>query len=97
MPRYVTLINWTDQGVKGYKDTVDRYAAVQQAGSALGVKFADIYWTIGAYDLVGVVEAPDEESLAAVLLMAGAQGNVRTTTMRAFDAEEFRGVIARTS
>ncbi|HXR29022.1 MAG TPA: GYD domain-containing protein, partial [Solirubrobacteraceae bacterium] len=68
MPRYVTLLNWTDQGVKGFKDSISRFEAVQQAGGASGVRFTDIYWTIGPYDLVGVVEAPDDETLTAALL-----------------------------
>src|SRR5437870_2688099 len=53
MPRYVTLINWTDQGVKNFKDSVDRYEAAQEALSKTGVSFTDIYWTVGPYDLVG--------------------------------------------
>jgi uncharacterized protein with GYD domain len=92
MAKYVVLMNWTEQGVKTYKDTVDRYEAVREIG---GVRFVDIYWTAGQYDLVGIVEAPDGEALAAALLQVGAAGNLRTSTMRAFDADEMRGVIAR--
>jgi uncharacterized protein with GYD domain len=97
MPSYVTLINWTDQGVRNYKDTVDRYEAVAKAGEGSGVKFTDIYWTIGPYDIVAVVDAPDDEALAAMLLSAAAQGNIRTTSMRAFREDEIKGVIARAS
>ena len=96
MPRYVALINWTDQGVKNFKDSVDRFEAVQQAGSASGVRFTDIYWTIGSYDLVGVVEAPDDETLTAALLTAAAAGNIRSTTLRAFDADQMKAIIATT-
>jgi uncharacterized protein with GYD domain len=95
MPTYVTLINWTDQGVKNYKDTVDRYEAAQQAMSQGGVSFKEIYWTVGPYDLVGIVEAPDDETATAALLSVGGQGNIRTTTLRAFNAAEMRGVIEK--
>ena len=95
MPSYITLINWTDQGAKNYKDSVDRYEAAQKAMSAAGVSFKEIYWTIGPYDLVGVVEAPDDETATAALLTVAGQGNIRTTTLRAFSAGEMRGVIAK--
>jgi uncharacterized protein with GYD domain len=57
------------------------------------VRIKDIYWTIGPHDLVGIVEAPNGEKLASALLVLGAQGNVRTTTMRAFDRDEFTRLI----
>ena len=95
MPTYVTLINWTDQGVKNFKDTVDRYEAAQEAMGKGGVSFRDIYWTIGAYDIVCLFEASDDESLAAALLKLGSGGNVRTTTMRAYSQSEFDGIVSR--
>ncbi len=95
MPSYITLINWTDQGARNYKDSVDRYEAAQKAMSAAGVSFKDIYWTIGPYDLVGIVEAPDDETATAALLTVAGQGNIRTTTLRAFSGSEMRGVIAK--
>jgi uncharacterized protein with GYD domain len=95
MPIYVTLMNWTDQGVKTFKDTVDRAAAAEVALSPAGIEFKDLYWTVGAYDLIATLEAPDEETLAAALLALAAQGNLRTTTLRAFTADEMKGVIAK--
>ena len=95
MARYVTLINWTDQGVKNFKDTVDRYEAAQEAMGKVGASFTDVYWTVGPYDLVGIVEAPDDETLTAALLTVGGGGNIRTTTLRAFSAAEMRGVIQK--
>jgi uncharacterized protein with GYD domain len=97
MPSYVTLINWTDQGVKNFKDTVDRYEAAQEALSKAGVSFREIYWTVGPYDLVGIVDAPDDESATAALLSVAGQGNIRTTTLRAFNPSEMRDVIAKAS
>ena len=95
MPRYIALIDWTEQGVRGFKDTVDRYDAAASAIEGLGVQFTDIYWTLGAHDIVAVVEAPDDEALAAGLLAVGAQGNIRTTTLRAFDRDEMRSIISK--
>jgi uncharacterized protein with GYD domain len=95
VPTYIALLNWTDQGVKSFRDTVDRAAAAEVALSPAGIKFKDLYWTIGPYDLIATLEAPDEEALTAALLALAAQGNLRTTTLRAFDAEEMRGVIAK--
>ena len=95
MPRYVALLDWTDQGVRGFKETVDRYDAAASALEGLGVQFTDIYWTLGGHDIVAVVDAPDDESLAAGLLAVGAQGNIRTTTLRAFTRDEMRSVISK--
>jgi uncharacterized protein with GYD domain len=95
MARYVVLIDWTEQGVANFKDSVDRYEAAQAQFQQLGVSFQDVYWTLGQHDIVGVVEAPDDESLAAALLQLGSQGNVRTKTMRAFSQDEMRGVIGK--
>jgi uncharacterized protein with GYD domain len=95
MPTYITLMNWTDQGVRSFKDSVERAAAAEVALSPAGIKFKDLYWTIGAYDVIATLEAPDEETLAGALLALAAQGNLRTTTLRAFTADEMKGVIAK--
>jgi uncharacterized protein with GYD domain len=95
MPAYIALIDWTDQGVRDFKDTVDRYEAAQTAFESLGVRFTDIWWTLGTHDIVATVEAPDDETLAAALLSVAGQGNLRTTTLRAFTREEMRSVIGK--
>jgi uncharacterized protein with GYD domain len=95
MPTYVVLLDWTEQGVKAAKDTVDRYRGAQEQFSELGVSFRDTYWTLGAHDIVGILDAPDDETLAAVLLRLAGQGNVRTTTMRAFSADEMSKIADR--
>jgi uncharacterized protein with GYD domain len=97
MPTYVTLINWTEQGAASFRETVDRYEAAEQQFEKLGVKLVDVYWTIGEYDIVTVVEAPDDESASAALLLLGSAGNVRTKAMRAFSRDEMRGVIEKAS
>jgi uncharacterized protein with GYD domain len=96
MPSYVTLMNWTDQGIKTFKSSVERYEAADAAFAQANITTKEIYWTVGAYDLVSIVEAPDDETLAAAQLALGAQGNIRTTTLRAFSADEMTGIIAKT-
>jgi uncharacterized protein with GYD domain len=95
MPRYVSLIDWTQQGIANFKDTVDRYEAAEQQFEPLGVRFIDVYWTLGEHDIVTVLEAPDDETATAALLAVGAQGNIRTKTMRAFSRDEMRTVIEK--
>ena len=95
MPSYAALMNWTDQGIKSFRDSVDRADAAEIALASAGIAFTAIYWTVGKYDLIAILEAPDDETLAAALLTLGAQGNLRTTTLRAFTAGEMRGVIAK--
>ena len=93
MPSYVVLFNWTDQGIKGYKDSPGRVDAASAEMEKLGVRIKDILWTLGPHDLVAIIEAPDDEKLTTTLLAVGAQGNVRTTTLRAYTREEFTQLI----
>ena len=95
MPTYVTLINWTEQGIKNFKDSASRAKEAEELMGKLGVRFKSILWTVGPYDIVSIVEADDEEGATAALLALGSQGNVRTTTMRAYDAEEMGRIVSR--
>ncbi|HKS48569.1 MAG TPA: GYD domain-containing protein [Amycolatopsis sp.] len=97
MPTYVTLLSWTDQGIRAYKETAARADAFASALQKLGGKLVSIYWTVGPYDLVGIVEAPDDETATAALLQLGGVGNVRSTTLRAFGRDEVEGIIAKAS
>jgi uncharacterized protein with GYD domain len=81
--------------VKNFKDSVDRYEAANAAMGESGASFTHVYWTIGHYDLVAIIDAPDDETATAALLAVGAQGSIRTTTMRGFSAGEMRGIIAK--
>jgi uncharacterized protein with GYD domain len=96
MPIYVSLINWTDQGIKNFKDTTRRAKEFGDAVEKAGGHVHQLLWTIGEYDIVSIVEFPDDETATASLLQVGALGNIRTNTMRAFNAEQMAGVIART-
>jgi len=95
MPTYIGLISWTDQGVRGFRDTVSRYRQAREAFEAKGVRFRDIYWTLGEHDIVSIIEADSEEAVAAASLALAAQGNIRTRTMRAFNEEEMERVIGQ--
>jgi uncharacterized protein with GYD domain len=95
MPTFVSLINWTQEGVKAYKDTLARAEAAQQMAGKLGGSF-EIYWTVGPYDIVAISTFPDDESATAFVLMLSSQGNLRTTTLRAHSADEMRRIIAKT-
>jgi uncharacterized protein with GYD domain len=96
MPTYVSLINWTEKGVAEFRDTVDRAEAGKALAGRFGGALKEIYWTIGPpYDIVAISEAPDDESATAFALALSSQGNVRTTTLRAFSSDEMRGVIAK--
>ncbi|MFC9219651.1 GYD domain-containing protein [Streptomyces hygroscopicus] len=96
MATYITLLNWTEQGVRAYKDTAKRTEDFSAALSKLGARLVDIYWTIGPYDLVCVIEAPDDETATAASLQLSGLGNVRTATLRAFGREEMGRIIAKT-
>ena len=95
MPSYLVLMNWTDQGAKTASETVERYEVAKEDLAQRGLTIKDIYWTVGPYDIVTLIEAPDDETATAGLLRLASQGNLRTTTMRAFSAEEAREVIEK--
>ena len=90
MPEYVALINWTDQGVRDFKNTVDRYEAAENQFQSLGVRFTNIWWTLGAHDIVATIDAPDDETLAAALLSVAAQGNISARQRSAHSTESRR-------
>jgi uncharacterized protein with GYD domain len=93
MSAYIVLGNFTEQGVKNVKETVNRARAANQAHQAAGVRFIGVWWTLGPYDAVIVIEAPDDETVTRLLLAMGMQGNARTVTMRAFSEEEMERIV----
>jgi uncharacterized protein with GYD domain len=95
MPTYVALMNWTDQGVRNVRDTVQRREQADTLADKHGAKIEQVYWTVGPYDLVTIVEADDDESVTAMLLELGSGGNLRTTTLRAYDSEQMSGILQR--
>ncbi|MDQ3965830.1 MAG: GYD domain-containing protein [Actinomycetota bacterium] len=95
MPTYVSLLNWTDQGIRNVRDTLERSDRAAEVAEKYGARFQQLYWTVGPYDTVSIIEAPDDEAATAFLLEVGSTGNVRTTTLRAYDREEMREIIER--
>ena len=96
MTTYVSLINWTEQGIKNFRDTTQRAADFTKLVESSGGSVRELVWTVGEYDMVCIAEFPDEETGVAALLQVGSAGNVRSTTMRAFNSEEMSGIIRRT-
>ncbi len=97
MPTYVSLLNWTDQGIKSFRQSTERAKDFTKLIEASDGKVRELVWTVGEYDLVSVIEFPDEESSMAALLKLGAAGNIRSNTLRAFSTPEMERIIARTS
>ncbi|MGD8277449.1 MAG: GYD domain-containing protein [Gemmatimonadota bacterium] len=95
MARYLTLYNFTDQGVRAVKDSPVRLKSAIKRGNAAGAKVISAWYTEGPYDLVVITEADDEKTAAAFALSIAAQGNVRSTTMRAWMPEEFEEIVGR--
>lgn len=93
MAKYVSLLTWTDQGIRNAKDTINRANAARKAFQSVGGKITDIYWTIGTYDVVVVFEAPDSDTAYRMMLATGMQGNVRTVTMPAMDEQAMAKVL----
>jgi uncharacterized protein with GYD domain len=95
MPRYIVLLNWTDQGIKNVKDTVKRAKSFENAIEKAGGKFLGLYYTLGRYDMVAMVEASNDEAIASVLYSTGSLGNVRTETLKAFSMDEAANIIEK--
>lgn len=95
MITYIGLLNFTDKGLQGIKDTTKRAAAAKESAKKFGVNMRDIYWTMGDCDIVCVLEADDESSLAAYSLAVAQQGNVRSRSMRAYTASEMEGIVRK--
>jgi len=95
MATYVTLVNWTDQGIKTVKDTVQRAQQFRAECERRGVKLTSTYWTQGRYDLVVIAETDDDQAIMAVLLLLGGQGNARTETLRAFTDTEMEAILRK--
>jgi uncharacterized protein with GYD domain len=95
MAHYVLLTDFTDQGAKTVKDTVKRADAFRQMAEKSGVKVHALFWTLGQHDVVAIAEAPDDIAATALSLSVAALGNVRTQTMRAFNADEMKTIVSK--
>ena len=95
MPTYVVLYQFTDEGRKNAKDTVKRAREARQTNEQRGFKVQGLYWTQGQYDLVAVVDAPDEQSMMAGLFNIAGAGNVRSEALRAFTESEMEAILQK--
>lgn len=93
MSLYVILGNYTDQGIRNVKKTTKRAEAFRALAKKMGARVKDIYWTMGRYDVVTVIDAPDDATAARLLLAAGSLGNVRTETLRAYTETEVGKIV----
>jgi uncharacterized protein with GYD domain len=94
MPHYISLVNWTEQGIRNVKDTAKRADAVTALASKLGAKM-QIFYTMGEYDVVSVTEAPNDDVAMQLLLEIGRMGNVRTKTLKAWNLPEATKVFSK--
>lgn len=94
MPHYISLVNWTDQGIRTVKDTPKRADTVTALANKLGAKM-QIFYTMGEYDVVSVIEAPNDDVAMQLMLEIGKLGNVRTKTMKAWSLAEATKVISK--
>ncbi len=97
MPTYIALLNFTDQGIKNIKETPERTSAIRQEAEDMGGRIHAFRLTLGEYDAVVTVDAPDDEAYATFVLNIAAQGNIRTTTLKAFSEEESFRILGNLS
>jgi uncharacterized protein with GYD domain len=86
MSTYIWLVNWTDQGIRNVKETTNRAKSFKEAAEKIGVNIREILWTMGRYDLVLVIDAPNDETISRLALGLGMGGNAKTETLKAFSA-----------
>jgi uncharacterized protein with GYD domain len=94
MATYITLLKFTDQGIKGIKESPARMEKAKALAKSLGCDVKSFHVTLGSYDIVGLFEAPNDDAIAKFVLAAGALGNVKSETMRALSEDEFRKIVA---
>ena len=95
MATYVGLVQFTDQGIRNIKDTVKRGDAAAAEAEKMGMKIVEEFWTMGAYDVVVVADAPNDETMSAFMLKIGSLGNVKNHTLRAFRRNEMEEILAK--
>lgn len=92
---YIELMKFTDKGAQNVKDTTKRAAAAKELARKYSVNMREVYWTMGEYDVVCVLEADSEASLTAFNLAIATQGNVRSQSLRAFSASEIETALGK--
>jgi uncharacterized protein with GYD domain len=95
MPTYIVLASFTEQGIRNIKDSPKRADAFKEMAKKSGATVKELFWTLGQYDIVTIVEAPDDETMTAIGLSAGKLGNVRTQTLRAFTPADVKTILGK--
>jgi uncharacterized protein with GYD domain len=95
MSSYLVLIQFTEQGVQNVDQSPKRAASAIAIAKKMKMKVREMLWTIGAYDGAVVLEAPDDATVSAWALSVAKLGNVKTQTLRAFDAKEFSALVGK--
>ncbi|TVO52683.1 GYD domain-containing protein [Denitromonas halophila] len=95
MATYIALCTFTDQGIRAIKNSAERADAVKELAAKFGATMTQLYWTMGQYDLIATIDAPDDESATAFALATASGGNVRVQTLRAFSRTELAGITRR--
>jgi len=96
MATYITLVDFTPQGLSNIKDSPNRAAAFAEEAGKLGATVKDLYWTSGEHDGLFIFDAPDEQTASAIVLSLARKGNVHTKTLRAFDRDEMKAILSKT-
>ena len=95
MVTFISLCTFTDQGIRTIKESTKRADMVMEAASKFGSKMTHLYWTQGQYDLISIIEAPDDASATAFGLAIASAGNVRMQTLRAFNSNEMNSILGK--
>lgn len=95
MAHYVILASFTEQGIRGVKDTAKRAKAFRNLAKAMGVTVKDIFWTLGSYDVVLTMEGPNDETVASLMMKVGALGNLKSQTLRAFPESQIDSLLLK--
>jgi uncharacterized protein with GYD domain len=95
VPTFVVLAQFTDQGIRAASESPKRADAFKAMAKKAGANVKEFFWTLGSYDMIAIIEAPDAETITALSLSVGKLGNVRTLTLRAFNEAEMSGIVKK--
>jgi uncharacterized protein with GYD domain len=95
MATFIMLASYTEQGIKSIQDTLKRTDNVKGMAEKMGLTMKETYWVLGPYDVIGIFEAPDDETMTAFALSVAKLGNVKTQTLRAFTPDEMKGLVGK--
>lgn len=93
MTTFVSLINLTDQGMQNVKESPHRFEAFKDMAAKRGITVKAVYYTVGQFDMIVIVEGNDQSAMAT-LLATNALGNIRSQTMLAYSVDEMKAITA---